>query len=114
MSRSASGNLTTNFYDYIKTMMGAGFMKDMADSSRRNRSLLKGGDSGTYNSFDSKSYTAKPGKVPSFKKASPEVLERIRAQMKIDNNRSTKTKRIVLFTTILSVAGLLTVLLLML
>ncbi len=94
--------------------MGAGFMKDMADSSRRNRSLLKGGDSGTYNSFDSKSYTAKPGKVPSFKKASPEVLERIRAQMKIDNNRSTKTKRIVLFTTILSVAGLLTVLLLML
>lgn len=79
-------------------MMGAGFMKDMNDRLRSNRSLLKGDDSGKYQNFD-KSYitdypTGKTRRIPSYRKATAEYMFALKGVLQ--NESQTETRRILL------------------
>ncbi len=78
---------------------GAGFTKDMSNSSRTNRALL-GNSGGTYGNFDSQAYGHPKSKTaPEFKEATPEVLASIRAEMHTQNLQSTKTRRLIIIGT---------------
>ena len=79
-------------------MMGAGFIRNMIASSKDNRSLLKGPNDAIFQNFDTKSYQVKKKNriIPSFKKASPEMLAAIRQNLLAENERITKIKRNIL------------------
>ncbi len=79
-------------------MMGAGFIRNMIASINDNRSLLKGPDDAIFKNFDTKSYQIKRKNrlVPTFKKASPEMLTAIKANLIADNERVAKIKRNIL------------------
>lgn len=79
-------------------MAGAGFARDMANSSRNNRSLLKG-DGGGYSSFDASSYGHPTNKTePKFKEATPEVLAAIREEIEVQNQEAKRQKRIIILS----------------
>ncbi|MEO9967536.1 MAG: hypothetical protein ABJF11_17195 [Reichenbachiella sp.] len=92
-------------------MGGAGFMKDMINSTKNNRSLVKG-DSYPYGSFDKSyitGYAARKDKkkvAPHFfKKASPKYYRQLRVAMHRANRDHLRKKLILLFS-IVAVVGI--------
>ena len=89
-------------------MAGAGFMRQMIDSYKQNRSLLKGSREATYQNFD-KSYITDSiisRKPLVFKKSSPEYLEELKVELKLKRKRKLVLKMKVLIISTL-VTGLL-------
>ena len=85
-------------------------MKDMINSAKRNRSLLKGNDAAAYRSFDTKSYKATATKAPTFQYSSKEQIKSIRDRIIAENEQTQRTKRLLMIVSI-SLIGLLTVIL---
>ncbi len=87
-------------------MIGAGYLRDMVKTTQLNRSLLKGNDAGTFNNFDREAYLGghKTKTVPTYKEASPELLQSIRLQMQQDNLKTNIIKEaMLLLLTLLAV-----------
>lgn len=84
-------------------MLGAGFIKDMINTSRSNRSILKGKGLGKYQNFDPSQYPSPltRGNAPIYKQASAEHLEEIRARMIAENNRTRRIKLRILISSFL-------------
>jgi len=78
-------------------MIGAGFIKDMINSSRGNRKLLKG-ENGKFKNFDKESYPTgkKRNLSPQYKDATPLRLESIRKKL-INENKKAKFRKIAVF-----------------
>ncbi len=91
-------------------MTAAGFMKDMINSAKGNRSLLKGNDASAYKSFDAQSYRATATKAPKFKACSKEVILSIRDQVLAENNQAQKTKKLFMVLSV-SLIGILAIIL---
>lgn len=91
--------------------MGAGFIKDMINSTRSNRGLLKGNDAAAYNSFDTSAYkvSAKRRLSPKFKEASPELLLELRARIKADNLRVATIKRRIIYLSLIAATACLAI-----
>lgn len=83
-------------------MRGAGFIKDMINVTRSNRTLLRGDDSAKYKNFDREAYLSKSrlNRIPNFKTASPEYLAELRRQLTLDNARSARVKRSIMLLSI--------------
>lgn len=83
-------------------MGGEGFMIDMINSLKSNRTLIKGNSSAAFNSFDSKAYgTPSKKRIPKYKEATPEYLAQLQTQILADNARVARIKRkIILWTTV--------------
>lgn len=88
-------------------MAGGGFARDMTNSTKSNRTLLKGGN-GTYGSFDHASYGhPKDKNEPSYKEASLEILAAIKAQMDQQNAETAKKQRtIIIVATVAAIIGM--------
>lgn len=79
-------------------MSGAGFTKDMVNSSRGNRTLLKGNASATFNNFDREAYQikSKKRKAPQYNQASKAYMKQLRNQLLADNLRTSRIRKLVL------------------
>lgn len=88
-------------------MMGSGFIRQMIDSSRQNRSLLKG--EGTYTNFDKSyitDYLVKSNKrrITINKVADPEYLRQLQSRM-IQDNLLRKRWRLFLLLALIMMIG---------
>lgn len=70
-------------------MKRAVVIKDTIKTNNLNRSLLMGGDAGTFNSFDLDAYLTNPKvrKPFSFKEATPELLMNIQHELQTENQK---------------------------
>jgi len=79
-------------------MIGSGFIKDMINSTRGNRALVKSNETGTYNNFDREAYLTKPKKrkAPQYNQASKAYMKQLRNQLLADNLRTSRIRKLVL------------------